>query len=176
MTILADFQLKTCQGMINPFIPQKISKLNRPSFGLSSCGYDLRLGGKFLRQTGFNMDTDMPEYKEEFADEVYYLGPGDFILAQTVETFKMPNNIMGIVHDKSTYARRGLAVQNTIIEPGWAGILTLELTNHSNNLIPLSIGDGICQVIFHLLAGDVDTNYQASGGKYQDATGVEGPK
>jgi dCTP deaminase len=58
------------------------------------------------------------------------ISPGQFMLAATIERFQMPDDLMGIVHDKSTWARRGLVVQNTVIAPGWHGYLTLELTNH----------------------------------------------
>ncbi len=110
------------------------------SFGLSACGYDIRVdGGTYLR-------------------------PGEFLLASSLEYFCMPGGVMGRVHDKSSWARRGLAVQNTIIEPGWHGYLTLELTNHGRE--GLIIGDGwpIAQVIFEFL--DVATE-QPYDGKYQ---------
>lgn len=91
------------------------------------------------------------------------LKPGEFLLASTVEHFKMPDNILGVVHDKSTLARRGLAVQNTVIEPGWSGYLTLELTNHSNETMWLSRGQPIAQVIFHYVR-----NGFPYSGKYPD--------
>jgi dCTP deaminase len=77
----------------------------------------------------------------------------------------MPDDILGIVHDKSTWGRRGIAVQNTVIEPGWRGFLTLELSNHSSRLITIENGDPIAQIVFHLLAGATDSPYR---GKYQD--------
>jgi dCTP deaminase len=76
------------------------------TFGCGPAGYDVRI----------REDVCIP--------------PGEFRLASTLERFNMPNDIMGIVHDKSTWARLGLAVQNTVIEPGWKGYLTVELTNH----------------------------------------------
>jgi dCTP deaminase len=87
-----------------------------------------------------------------------------FALASTIERFEMPNNLVAIVHDKSTWARRGLSVFNTVIEPGWSGWLTLELVYHG--LMPLRIpaGAGIAQVIFHQIA--VPASY--AGGKYDN--------
>lgn len=93
------------------------------------------------------------------------LKPGAFALASTIERFTMHADVMGFVHDKSTWARRGLAVQNTVIEPGWQGWLTLELTNHGYEPIHIVGGSPIAQVIFHLLPEPTDMPYK---GKYQN--------
>lgn len=111
------------------------------SFGLSSCGYDVRV-----------------------AQDVT-IAPGTFELASTFEEFNMPDQLVGIVHDKSTWARKGLAVQNTVIEPGWRGYLTLELTNHSKETLYISEGDPIAQILFHILDKETEQPYT---GKYQD--------
>jgi len=117
------------------------------SFGLSPCGYDVRV-----------------EFDKEGKLEYQIMYPGAFLLASTIERFRMPKNLVGFVHDKSTWARRGIAVQNTVIEPGWEGYLTLELTNHGSKGIRIDRGVGIAQVVFHKL--DEDTN-QPYEGKYQ---------
>ena len=88
------------------------------------------------------------------------LGPGDFVLASTLERFVMPTNVMAQVADKSTWARRGLAVQNTIIEPGWEGWLTLELTNHGTSIISLQEGTPIAQIIFMRLDQPTEQPYE----------------
>jgi dCTP deaminase len=124
---------------IYPFFEKQI--YDGCSFGLSSCGYDVRI------------------------DESLVLRPGDFALASTVEQFTMSNNIMARVADKSTWARRGICVQNTVIEPGWRGYLTLEITNHSQNTIKINRGVGIAQIIFEWLDEPTDLPYS---GKYQD--------
>lgn len=112
------------------------------SYGLSPAGYDIRVG------------------------QSIWLSPiRRFALASSVEYFEMPLDILGVVHDKSTWARRGLAVQNTIIEPGWRGILTIELTLHSFRLLKIRQGDPIAQIIFHRLEEPTDRPYT---GKYQD--------
>ena len=90
---------------------------------------------------------------------------GDFTLASTLEHFAMPNDVLGHGADKSTWARRGLAAQNTIIEPGWRGFLTLELTNHGAEVISIKAGTPIAQIIFHRLEASAERPY---AGKYQD--------
>lgn len=117
------------------------------TFGLSSAGYDVRV-----------------EFDEEGLQGELVLEPGQFMLASTIEKFRMPNDLVGIVHDKSSWARRGLAVQNTVIEPGWTGWLTLELTNHGSEPLFLERGVGIAQILFHRLDFPTEQVYE---GKYQ---------
>lgn len=111
------------------------------TFGVSPAGYDIRI------------------------DQEFCLSPNQFVLASSIEHFNMPTNVIGIVHDKSTWARRGLCVQNTVIEPGWRGYLTLELTNHSSHGIFICQGSPIAQVVFHALDEITSDPYD---GKYQD--------
>lgn len=118
------------------------------SFGLSPAGYDLRL------------------VLSEGATDTF-LFPGDFILASTAERFSMHQDIVGRVCDKSTWARRGLSVFNTVVEPGWRGYLTLELVNKGNEIIQLKAGQGIAQVLFELLDAPTEQPYPECG-KYQD--------
>lgn len=115
------------------------------TFGLSAAGYDVRV-----------------EFR---VGNMICIEPGGFFLAATMEHFYMPTNILGIVHDKSSWARRGITVQNTVIEPGWRGYLTLELTNHSDENVVLEAGMPIAQIVFHFL--DYPT-VQPYTGKYQD--------
>lgn len=112
------------------------------TYGLGPCGYDIRI-----------------------AQDITIHPDGIVELASAMEEFDMPNNLMGVVHDKSSWARKGLAVQNTVIEPGWRGFLTLELTNHSTVAISVRAGDPIAQVIFHMLDWHTQQPYN---GKYQD--------
>lgn len=129
------------EPMITPLVERQQHEQSGCSFGLSACGYDVRIAQKRV------------------------LAPGDFVLASTLERFVMPRDVMAQVADKSTWARRGLAVQNTIIEPGWCGYLTLELTNHSRRLITLWEGTPIAQIIFMRLEEPTEQPYE---GKYQD--------
>ena len=126
-------------GMIQPFTERE--KAFGMSYGLSSAGYDVRIDkGRVLR-------------------------PGDFTLASTLEQFKMPTDLLAKVADKSSWARQGLAVQNTIIEPGWSGWLTLELTNHGPDTIRIENGAPIAQIIFMALLVATDQPYE---GKYNN--------
>jgi dCTP deaminase len=102
------------------------------------------------------------------------LTKGSFCLAASRERFIMPGDVLGVVHDKSTLARRGLSVFNTVIEPGWKGYLTLELIHHGPLRLTLMNGQPIAQVVFHLLDQPTDAPY---AGKYQDqAAGAQGPR
>lgn len=118
------------------------------SYGLSPAGYDLRL-----------VLADM--------EKEHWLAPGEFLLAAALEKFTMPDDLLGLVHDKSTWARRGLSVFNTVIEPGWRGFLTLELVNHGQNTLHLLAGQGIAQVVFHVLDQPTQLPYPEDG-KYMD--------
>jgi dCTP deaminase len=113
------------------------------SYGLSSAGYDIRVLNPL------------------------YLEAGDFLLATTVEHFEFPRDVMGKLADKSSWARRGIAVQNTIFEPGWRGYPTLEISNHSRELVHIPSGSPIGQMIFQLLDQPTEQPYPESG-KYQD--------
>lgn len=123
---------------VEPFCERTVH--NGMTYGLSHCGYDVRIA----------QDIE--------------LAPGQFVLASTVEHFTTPTNVVAIVHDKSTWARRGISVFNTVIEPGWNGHLTLELTNHSKDIIRLGRGDPIAQIIYHKL----DIEVSGYHGKYQN--------
>lgn len=124
---------------IEPFHERTVS--HGMTFGLSSAGYDVRI-------------------KQDMT-----LRPGQFALASTIERFDMPRDLLAMVHDKSSWARRGLAVQNTVIEAGWFGHLTLELTNHSDGSLDIPAGAPIAQIVFHRLEAPTEQPYS---GKYQD--------
>lgn len=133
-------------GIFEPFHLR--TKHNGMTYGVGPAGYDVRV-----------------EFDDGGIAYEAILHPGDFMLASTIEKFTMPNWLLGIVHDKSTWARLGLACQNTVIEPGWCGYLTLELTNHGQNTIVLRRGDPIAQIVFHYVDEEVSVSYD---GKYQN--------
>jgi dCTP deaminase len=145
MTVLSAQTIRK-RNLITPFFERMVHR--GKSFGLSAAGYDVRY------------DSGPP-----YCGMIDILPPGGFMLAATVEHFSMPSDVMGIVHDKSSWARKGLTVQNTVIEPGWRGYLTLELTNHSQINIGLHQGEPIAQIVFHLLDQPTEIPYD---GKYQD--------
>jgi dCTP deaminase len=126
-------------GVITPCVSK--FKRNGVSGGLSSATYDVSIA------------------------ETIWMWPGRFRLASTVERFHMPSNICGTVCDKSTWARRGLAVQNTFIDPGWSGFLTIELTLHSFRFMRIKAGTPIAQIKFEWLDYSTEIPY---GGKYQN--------
>lgn len=131
------------------------------SYGLSEAGYDIRIKQsiQFSPEDPFNparVAIMLPGHEPDFET-------GRFVLASTIEEFQMPTGLVGVVHDKSTWARRGLSVFNTVIEPGWKGYLTLELVYHGNKELVIPAGAGIAQVLFHELA-----NPACYVGKYQN--------
>lgn len=141
-------------AMISPFEERGICRGR--SFGLSSAGYDIRVGS-FKTEDG------------EIVDRIR-MTPGDFILAVSLERIKMPNDLICIVHDKSSWARDGLCVQNTVLEPGWEGYITLELSFHRpRNSVTIMSGDPIAQLIFHKLDQTTEKPYK---GKYQNQTNL----
>lgn len=131
------------------------------SFGLGEAGYDIRIkqdihfkavdGHVYPHHNGRYVSVDGGTYER-----------GRFALASAIEKFEMPNDLTGIVHDKSTWARKGLSVFNTVIENGWNGWLTLELVYHGEGELIIPAGSGIAQVIFHRTAEPA--SYK---GKYQ---------
>jgi dCTP deaminase len=130
-------------GLISPFNERTVQ--NGKSYGLSSAGYDIRI------KDGIR------------------LYPGEFQLGVSVEEFNMTSNVMAFVKDKSSWARRGVSVFNTVIEPNWEGFLTLEIVNHSKDEILIKDGDPIAQVIFQYLDDRTEQPYE---GKYQNAPQV----
>lgn len=124
-------------------VPKSYTEKVSMTYGLSQCGYDIRI----------DQDITLGH------------GHGMFHLASSFEEFNMPNDVMGVVHDKSSWARRGLSVKNTIIEPGWRGFLTLELTSDAPNILNIKKGCPIAQVVFHRLDQECEKPYN---GKYQD--------
>lgn len=121
------------------------------SYGLTEAGYDIRLKQEVI----FMSNGDC------LVDGNLHRGTR-FVLASAMEEFQMPSTLTGIVHDKSTWARKGLSVFNTVIEASWRGYLTLELVYHGTKTLRLPKGAGIAQVIFHSLSepGHYDGKYQ----------------
>lgn len=187
---LPDHEIRSlCQQhkMIVPFVDHKVSDVV-PSYGLSSYGYDITVSHTFKtykesRSVFHAMDILRPgEVKEEdfhiheITDpgDAFIIPPGGFCLAESCEYFRMPSNVDAIVHDKSTYARLGVAAQNTVLEPGWYGTLTLELTNHGPRSIAIFPYRGIAQVQFS--GNEPCENDYGKHGKYQGQRGVQIPK
>lgn len=127
------------------------------SYGLTEAGYDIRIKQRITFAPATLHSTAMV-YVDKGPPR-----PGRFVIASAIEEFDMPTDLVGVVHDKSTWARRGLSVFNTVIEPGWRGWLTLELVYHGHEKLIIEAGSGIAQVLFHRLS--LTASYD---GKYQD--------
>lgn len=132
--------------IIEPFAER--TRYEGMTYGVGPAGYDVRI-----------------EFDSNGSVQEKVMHGKDFMLASTIERFVMPRDVMGIVHDKSSWARKGLTVQNTVIEPGWEGWLTLELVNHNHDSdIILKRGMPIAQVVFHRVDKVLAKGYT---GKYQ---------
>ena len=123
------------------------------SYGLAEAGYDTRIKQDVMFYPGSPAEVRVDD---EWSD-------GTFTLASAIEEFQMPDDLVGVVHDKSTWARKGLSVFNTVLEPGWKGFLTLELVYHGQSNLHIPAGAGIAQVIFHKT-----TDKASYDGKYQN--------
>ncbi|PPB55912.1 dCTP deaminase, partial [Campylobacter hyointestinalis subsp. hyointestinalis] len=147
------------------------------SYGLSSYGYDIRVGREFKIFTNVNSTVvDPKNFVEEnvvdFEGDVCIVPANSFALARTIEYFKMPVNVLAICLGKSTYARCGIIVNVTPFEPGFEGHITIEISNTTPLPAKIYANEGIAQVLF--LQGDekCDTTYKDKKGKYQAQTGI----
>jgi len=167
-------------GMIEPFT-ETLKRDGVISFGLSSYGYDARVSREFKIFT--NVDSAVVDPKDfssqSFVDretEVCVIPPNSFALARTVEYFRIPRDVLVICLGKSTYARCGIIVNVTPLEPEWEGHVTLEFSNTTPLPAEIYANEGACQFIF--LKGDkpCDVSYRDRAGKYQSQTGVTLPR
>lgn len=179
--ILSDKQIEslcvnTDTPLIQPFFSTQVRALDNGnkvvSFGLSSFGYDLRVGRKFKIFTNVNNSIiDPKDFSEnsfvDFEGDVCIIPPNSFVLAYSEELIAMPNDVLGVVLGKSTYARCGINCLATPLEPGWTGHVTLEFANTTPLPAKIYAGEGSCQVLF--LKGEVcKTSYSDRNGKYQN--------
>ncbi len=176
--ILNDKQIKKLaeeHEMISPFVSESISK--GISHGLNSFGYDLRCGSEFKIFTNIKGATADPKNftEDNFItvknEESILIPPNSFALASSLEYFKMPRNVTGLVTAKSTYARCGLGVPPTVLEGGWNGVLVLEFSNHTSNSIRLYANSGAAQILF-FQGEQPEVSYADRNGKYQNQTGI----
>ena len=183
MTVLSDRWIKNmCKKnkMISPFISKQIRK-GKISFGLSSYGYDARVSDDFKIFTNVNSTiVDPKKFKKEGfvskKSKVCIIPPNSFALARTVEYFKIPRSVLTLCLGKSTYARCGIIVNVTPLEPEWEGHVTLEFSNTTNLPAKIYANEGVAQMIFFESDQICETSYKDRGGKYQGQTGVTLPK
>ena len=187
------------------------------SYGLTSYGYDFRLGYKFKVFKGYPCNTIDPKAFDENCMEIVDLTPDEhdfgyaagyclrcgvrtqqckealrspcgerptyidipphaFVLAETVEHVTIPRDVLCILVGKSTYARCGLVVNCTPLEPEWYGVITLELSNTTSLPLRVYCNEGIAQGVFHTATGECARSYADKRGKYQNQTGLTSPK
>ncbi len=171
-------------GMIEPFVEQQVRTKDTEkliSYGVSSYGYDVRCANEFKVFTNIHSATVDPKYFDEksFVDvvgDVCVIPPNSFALARTVEYFRIPRNVLTICLGKSTYARCGIIVNVTPLEPEWEGHVTLEFSNTTTLPAKIYANEGVAQMLF-LESNEVcEVSYKDRGGKYQGQTGVTLPK
>jgi len=164
----------TFHKMIDPFVGFQVRKQGvKPliSYGLSSYGYDIRLSEEFMMPVAYTMALD-PKYVNErqfmrFSLPIFVLNANSFVLSRSIEYFKIPRDILGICTGKSTYARCGVVVNVTPLEPEWEGHLTLEISNTGKNDVLVYANEGIAQLTFHTATSVCNVSYADKKGKYQ---------
>ena len=183
MSIKADKWIRRMaenEGMIEPFEPGQVRQLNGErivSYGTSSYGYDVRCSREFKVFTNINSATVDPKGFDagSFVDvvaDVCVIPPNSFALASTVEYFRIPRNVLTICLGKSTYARCGIIVNVTPLEPEWEGHVTLEFSNTSPLPAKIYANEGACQFLFLKGNEPCETSYADRSGKYMRQKGV----
>jgi len=183
MSIMSDIWIREMSlkhGMIEPFVESQ-KREGVISYGVSSYGYDARVAPEFKIFTNVNSAVVDPKAfsSESFVDretEVCIIPPNSFALARTVEYFRIPRDVLVICLGKSTYARCGIIVNVTPLEPEWEGHVTLEFSNTTPLPAKICANEGACQFLF--LKGDqpCETSYRDRAGKYMKQRGVTLPK
>jgi len=166
--------------MIEPFCEEQIGK-GVISFGVSSYGYDLTVGNEFKIFTNVNSTVVDPKNFDDnnvidFTGDVCIVPPNSFALASTIEYFKMPRDVLGIVLGKSTYARCGIIVNVTPIEPEFEGHITIEISNTTPLPAKIYANEGIAQLLFFQGDNACEITYKDKKGKYQNQKGITLPK
>jgi dCTP deaminase len=171
--------------MIEPFVDDQVKQNENGgkviSYGLTSYGYDARVADEFKLFTNIDSDVVDPKNfsKSSFVDrsgEVCIIPPNSFVLARTVEYFRIPRDVLVICVGKSTYARCGIIVNVTPLEPEWEGHVTLEFSNTTPLPAKIYANEGACQFLF-LKGNEIcEVSYADREGKYMNQRGVTLPK
>jgi len=186
MSIMSDKRIRhmaTTQDMITPYQQNQIRQNENGkviSYGESSCGYDIRCAREFKVFTNVHGDTVDPKNFSEtsFVDivsDVCIIPPNSFALARSVEYMKIPRNVLVICVGKSTYARCGIIVNVTPLEPEWEGHITLEFSNTTPLPAKIYANEGVAQLLFLESDQECETSYSDRQGKYQGQRGVTLP-
>lgn len=167
--------------LIEPFVESQVRD-GVISYGVSSYGYDIRVGKDFRIFTGVNATvvdpkkTDQGSFFDVSTDDFVLIPPHSFALARTVEYFRIPRNILTICFGKSTYARCGVIVNITPFEPEWEGYVTLGISNTSHLPARIYANEGIAQVLFLESDEQCAVSYADRKGKYQAQKTITLPK
>jgi dCTP deaminase len=183
MTVLSDKWIKEMartHNMISPFEDKQV-RGNKISYGLSSFGYDARVSNEFKIFTNVNSEIIDPKNftQNNFISKngiECIIPPNSFVLSSTVEYFKIPNDVMVICLGKSTYARCGIIVNVTPLEPAWEGHVTLEFSNTTPLPAKIYANEGVAQFIFLKGNEKPEITYADRNGKYMKQSGVTLPK
>ncbi|MBS1199679.1 MAG: dcd [Proteobacteria bacterium] len=187
MTIKSDRWIRRmAEGarMIEPFAPGQVRAIDGRkivSYGTSSYGYDIRCANEFKIFTNINSTIvdpkqfDLNNFVDQVSD-VCIIPPNSFALARTVEYLRIPRNVMVVCLGKSTYARCGIIVNVTPLEPEWEGHVTLEFSNTTPLPAKIYANEGVAQLLFFESDEVCETSYSDRGGKYQGQTGVTLPR
>ena len=191
--ICSDFRIKEITDkykMINPFVDHQVREDkdgNRViSYGLSSMGYDIRLGHNFEVYHTKGKSADVVVSPKEFKRDVLLtesiedgekliMSPYGCVLGLSLEYFRIPRNMIAVCFGKSTYARCGIYVNVTPLEPEWRGRLVIEIANNTSHPVELFPGEGIAQLLFFETDKSCDISYADRKGKYQDQHGIRLP-
>lgn len=181
--ILADHQIRDLslnEGMIDPFV-EKQNHDGVISYGLSSYGYDARCSSEFKIFTNVdNAIVDPKNFsKDSFVDrdvKECIIPPNSFVLTRSVEYFRIPKDVLVICLGKSTYARCGLIVNVTPLEPGWEGHVTLEISNTTPLPAKVYANEGVAQFLFFKGSDKCEVSYADRAGKYMGQRGVTLPR
>lgn len=190
MGVLCDRQIRE-RIRIEPFEPA-VKRPGRISYGVSSYGYDVRVGTRFKIFTASTRSGDVAivdpkAFNDDMMVEVdvgnkpegqqyVIIPPNSFALCETVEVLQVPRDVLAICVGKSTYARCGLIVNVTPLEPEWRGKVTLEISNTTPLPARVYANEGIAQLVFLQADQVCDTSYADKGGKYQDQGGLTLPR
>ena len=172
------------EGMIEPFESGQVRQVNGEriiSYGTSSYGYDVRCANEFKIFTNINSAVVDPKHFDEnsfvdFTGDVCIIPPNSFALARTVEYFRIPRSVLTVCLGKSTYARCGIIVNVTPLEPEWEGHVTLEFSNTTPLPAKIYANEGVAQMLFLESDEVCETSYADRSGKYQGQRGVTLPK
>lgn len=181
--VLSDREIKEYvkkYRMIDPFQPSQV-KEGVISYGLSSYGYDFRLSDEFKIFTNvYNATVDPKNFNPksfiDFKGKVCIIPPNSFVLGKSVEYFRIPRDVLGICLGKSTYARCGIVVNVTPLEPMWEGFVTVEISNTTPLPAKVYANEGICQVVFIKGSQVCQVSYADKKGKYQKQKKLTLPK